>query len=314
MTIDGMRELDKQIAEKYGEYGEVYEVDDELYGIVGMDVRTYFTIGHAFSPVIEIIPHYCTDMFEALRLEKLIEKQELLEEYISALIAEGGERKSATAEQRCRAALKVPYVAFPAPPQEETLPPAPQVPAPLIELEDSEETLKTEEEVVETTEAVEESVATPEAEEDAPQLPEDWWLTYGWGERVPLVFYDDKGQLIETIEAVWEQDNIFGIYQAPLRIDGVSLDDSVEVRWEEGDLTPIFVRVKEKFGYKTIRADVSSLKKRDRSSLMNSLFYNIYNLRLVGDVLVITYRDDPGWIVEELINWGIPWKFTDPED
>src|SRR2546423_15231982 len=100
MAIDGKRELDRQIAEKYGEYGEVYEVDDELYGIVGMDVRTYFTIGFASSPMIEIIPHYCTDMFEALRLEKLIEKQGLLAEYISGLFAQGGDRKSATAEQR----------------------------------------------------------------------------------------------------------------------------------------------------------------------------------------------------------------------
>src|SRR5207248_1951387 len=122
--------------------------------------------------------------------------QGLLEEYISALIAEGGERKSATAEQRCRAALNVPYVAFPAPPQDETHPPAPEAPPPFIEQENSEESLKAEEDVGETPEVEEESVATPEAEEDAPQLPEDWWLTYGWGERVPLVFYDDKGERI----------------------------------------------------------------------------------------------------------------------
>jgi hypothetical protein len=205
-------------------------------------------------------------------------------------------------------------VAFPAPPPDDAPRSAPQPPAPLIGQEDSGETLKAEADSEKTLEAKEDSVETPEAEEDAPQLPDDWWLTYYLGERVPLVFHDAKGQQVETVEAIWERDNIFGIQQTPLRVDGVSLDDSVEVRWEEGDLTPIFVRVKENFGYKTIRADVSSLKARSKSLFVESLRFHVCDTRLAQDVLVITYRDDPSWIVEELVGWNIPWKFTDAQD
>ena len=304
MAIGETRGLDKQVAEKYSEYSDIYEVDHELYGIVGMDLCSYFSFGFALMPSIEKIPHYSTDMFEALRLEKLIEKQGLLEEYLRALTAEGCERKTATAEQRCRAALKVPYVKFPAPPPDDTPHAEPQAPAPLIEQEVSEEPPKAEED----------SVETPEAEEAAPQLPDDWWLTYYLGECVPLVFHDAEGQIIETVEAIWDRDNIFSIDQTPLKVDGVALGDLVEVRWEEGDLTPIFVRVKENFGFKKIKVDLSMLEAKSQSRFVQSLRDTVYDFRLDEKVLIITYYGDPDWLLEKLAGWDVSWKLVGAED
>jgi hypothetical protein len=297
MIIDEKRELDKHVAEKYGEYGEVYKVGGELYGMVGMDLRTHFTLGPASSPAIEIIPHYSTDMFEALRVEKLIQKQGLSDEYIRALIVEGGDLATATTEQRCRAALMVPYVKPSLSPLADTRRWPTQTPQQVTEQESSEK-----------------SAEPPEVVPAAPQLPDDWWLTYYIDEHVPIVFYDGAGK-VETVEATWAKDNIFRIEQTPLRVDGVSLWDCVEVRWEAGDLTPIFVRVKEKSGYRTIRADVQGLGKKDKAHVEESLLGRVADYRLGEDDLVLTYDyNSPDAIVDLLNGWNIPWEFADKED
>ena len=45
VALDELRQRDWKIASKFGEYGDVYEVEGELYGLIGMDLRTYFTLG-----------------------------------------------------------------------------------------------------------------------------------------------------------------------------------------------------------------------------------------------------------------------------
>lgn len=152
---------------------------------------------------------------------------------------------------------------------------------------------------------------TQGAEEGASSLPDDWWLTYCLGEHVQLVFHDAEGQIVETVEATWERDNIFCIQQTPLKIDGVSLEDAVEVRWEAGDLTPIFVRVKEKSSCKKIRVDLSMLNAKSQRHFVEALRDKVFDYRLGDNVLVITYYDDPDWTLELLAGWDVSWEFIE---
>ena len=58
MSLDEQRQRDLKIAQKYGEYGDVYEADGELYGLIGMDLNTYFTLGPNPWASVEIVPHF----------------------------------------------------------------------------------------------------------------------------------------------------------------------------------------------------------------------------------------------------------------
>ena len=141
------------------------------------------------------------------------------------------------------------------------------------------------------------------------QLPDEWWLTYLPDESVAVIF-QDKNVEIERVEAIWAgEDNLFEIQQVPLRVNGVSLDDVIEVRWEEGDITPIFDRVNEKSQFGTIRVNVKNLSGKARRSLVEYLGRSISDHRTDGGVMVIAYYDyDP---IAKLDYRGLDWEFAD---
>ncbi|HSS20883.1 MAG TPA: DUF4265 domain-containing protein [Pyrinomonadaceae bacterium] len=103
------------------------------------------------------------------------------------------------------------------------------------------------------------------SERERPQLPDDWWLTFTRDDRVPVIFQDKNGE-VERIEATGAfEDNLFELKQTPLRVDGISYYDCIEVKWENGDLTPIFDRVNEKGGYGTVRVQAGKLSQKDEA-------------------------------------------------
>ncbi|MCU1266470.1 MAG: hypothetical protein JWM21_2788 [Acidobacteria bacterium] len=300
MAIDKQRELDKQLAQKYGGFIDIWEPGGELVGLVGMDLRTYFAIGPLSSVYPEIIPHYTSDMFETLCLEKLVGRQGQREEYINVLNAEGGDLKTANAEQRCRALLKLGY--RPPMPSE-----APFFPPPLAE------PVAVVKEALPQPELEPAPAPEPEVEPgpDAPQLPDDWWLKYAPDEHVPMAFQDIKGGT-ETIDVRWAwQDNLFEIVQTPLRVNGLSLGDYIEARWEEGDVTPLFARIHSKEEYGTIRVNVQKLRPKLRQHLIKSLVGLIGSYRLDGDVLALTYRGESEDVTEVLDHEDVDWEFAD---
>jgi hypothetical protein len=143
---------------------------------------------------------------------------------------------------------------------------------------------------------------------DLPQLPDDWWLTYLPGEKVPVIFNDTSGE-IERVEAIWAGDNLFEIRQVPLHVNGVSLDDVIEVKWEEGDITPIFDRVNEKSQFGTIRVDVKKLSGKGRRSLVEYLGRSIASHRVDGAAMVISYHAYD--VIAKLNFRGLDWEFAD---
>lgn len=297
MALDEQRQRDMRIARKYGEYGDVYEADDELYGLLGMDLNTYFTLGPNPWASVEIVPHFSSDMFAVRRLEKLIEKRGLLEEYGQLLNAVGANMQSATVEQRCQALVDVPY----------TIPPPP--PDPVVEMPPAAPPIAVPPDPVLVLPAtLEEKPTEVEPKRDLPQLPDEWWLTYLPNEEVPVIFKDDNGE-IERIEAIWASDNLFEIRQEPLRVNGVSVDDVIEVRWEEGDLTPIFDRLNEKSQFGTIRVNVKKLSGKSRRSLVEYLGRSIASHRVDGAVMVVSYYDYEA--IAKLNFRGLDWEFAD---
>lgn len=151
--------------------------------------------------------------------------------------------------------------------------------------------------------------AEVEPKRELPQLPDDWWLTYLPDDKVPVIFQDKNGE-IEKVEATWAgEDNLFEITQVPLRVNGVSLDDTIEVRWEESDLTPIFERVNEKGEFGTIRVDVKKLSGKARRSLVESLGRAIARHRIDGGLMVVSYYDYEA--IATLDYRGLDWEFAD---
>lgn len=305
MALDELRQRDWKIASKFGEYGDVYEVEGELYGLIGMDLRTYFTLGPNPWASVETIPHYSSNPFEVRRMEKLIEKSGQLEEYVQLLVGAGADLQMATIEQRCQALLEAPY----------TIPPPP--PEPITDQPYSFEIVDAVYERIvissSTDTIVEAEVAKPaevEPTRELPYPPDDWWSFYVLGEKIAVTFVDKNGE-IEKVDAVYENEaNLFSVRQTPLRIDGVSYYDTIEVRWEDGELTPIFERIHEKEGYGTIRVDLKKGSRKRRKNLIGRL--DIELPRYDGDILVFTY-----WgykyssLVWELNRSELHWEFAD---
>lgn len=301
MSLDEARQRDMKIARKYGKYRDLYEVDGELYGTVGSDLATYFAIGPAYELTIEQVPHFSFDKFAVRWVEKLITRSGQWEEYVQILEAAGASLKDATIEQRCEAVLELPY--SPPPPPEEPIVEEPPV-TPVFEAEPEDVSASAEAEVQKPAEA--------EQTHERAELPDDWWLTYVDGEHVPVIFEDKNGE-VEKVEAIYRPaDNLFKLMQTPLRVNGVSLYDYVEVRWEQGDLTPIFVRLDERDGYGTVRVNVKMLSRKARRILMDSLYSEMVGPRFDDGTLVFTY-----WgyhyheVVYNLDRQGLDWEFAD---
>lgn len=299
--------MEMEIARKFGEYGDVYETNGEAFALIGMDLRTYFTLGPNPWASIAIVPRYFTDEFETRRMEKLLEKSDQWADYHQILKAAGVTLKEATLEQRCNALLEVRYTIPPPvyePLPEERIPKKrlPQKPVVEIVQKPAPDVPPAQVKEVETVPKAKEIRALRE-------LPDDWWLTYLHDERVPVTFVDKNGE-IERIEATWAYEgNLFKLRQTPLRVNDVSFYDYIEVRWEPGDLTPIFERVHGKDGYGTIRIKVKGLSRKARRTLIDSLGYSISNQRFDGDLMVVSYWNED--LVPELDARGLDWELAD---
>ena len=87
---------------------------------------------------------------------------------------------------------------------------------------------------------------TGEAPEDSQPTPPDEWFIQSYAkDDVRVNFYDVHGQ-VEAISAFWREGNVFWLDETPLLVDGVSMEDVVEVEWRENEITPYFVQVTEK--------------------------------------------------------------------
>lgn len=302
MPLTELRQLEMKIAQKFGEYGDVYDTDGEAYGLKGMDLRTYFTLGPNPWASIETIPRYFSDEFETRRMELLVEKSEYWDEYQQILNAAGVTLKEATLEQRCNALLKVRY----------TIPPPVDEPLPKERVSKKRMVETVPEPAAEPPPAQDQEIETvPEVEElrVLAELPDDWWLTYLPDESVLITFVDKNGE-IERIEATWAYEgNLFKLRQTPLRVNNVSFYDYIEVRWEGGDLTPIFERVHKKDGYGTIRINLKGLGGKARTTLIDRLGYSISLPRFDGDVLVVSYWNDD--LVAKLEDRDLDWEVAD---
>lgn len=108
MPLTELRQLEMKIAQKFGEYGDVYDTDGEAYGLKGMDLRTYFTLGPNPWAWIETIPRYFSDEFETRRMEMLLEKSEYWDEYHQILNAAGVTLKGGTLIDRLGYSISLP--------------------------------------------------------------------------------------------------------------------------------------------------------------------------------------------------------------
>ncbi|MDX6383691.1 MAG: hypothetical protein QOK48_1264 [Blastocatellia bacterium] len=301
MPLTEQRQLEMKIAQKFGEYGDVYETGGEVYGLKGMDLRTYFTLGPNPWASIETIPGYFSDEFETRRMEMLLEKGGYLDEYHQALNATGVTLKEATLEQRCNALLEVRY----------TIPPPVEEPLPTKRVSKKRKVEATPEpaETPHVPDREFETVSEVKERRALGELPDDWWLTYLPDERVLVTFIDMNGE-IEKIEATWAYEgNLFKMRQTPLRVNGVSFYDYIEVRWENGDLTPIFERVYKKDGYGTIRINVKGLSRKARGTLIDYLGYSMDHHRSDGDWMVVSYWNDD--LIPKLDYRGLDWEVAD---
>lgn len=143
---------------------------------------------------------------------------------------------------------------------------------------------------------------TGEAPEDSQPTPPDEWFIQSYAkDDVRVNFYDVHGQ-VEAISAFWREGNVFWLDETPLLVDGVSMEDVVEVEWRENEITPYFVQVTEKSTLRTFRAKLSSKDATDKR-LVDYLKANTYSYRIDRDIFAFTVYDDPDDSVMEVIEW-----------
>ena len=95
-----------------------------------------------------------------------------------------------------------------------------------------------------------------EPEEGKTIPPDEWWTgSYAKG-NVRINFYNIYGQ-VESLAATWIEDNVFALDETPLLVNGLSIEDEVEVEWREGEVIPYFLRVKRRSIYRTFRVELS---------------------------------------------------------
>jgi len=136
--------------------------------------------------------------------------------------------------------------------------------------------------------------------------PDEWWAeSYSKG-NVCVNFHDIYGK-IEAIPATWVEDNIFELDATPLLVNGVSIEDVVEVEWKRGEATPYFVRVKEKSPYRTVRVE---LRPSEANNPRLREFVRRYcpNHRIEGGILAFSVFKDAAevtaWLFDDFGLWG----------
>lgn len=117
--------------------------------------------------------------------------------------------------------------------------------------------------------------------DDAPAKfpPEEWFAAVADGRRQRVAFRDNNGDT-EFVKAVWIEENIFGLRQLPLLVDGVCVDDDVEVEWREGSIEPHYLRnvpeVADEWSYRVIRSRPTLKEVRKFRQLCKSLRLNCF--------------------------------------
>jgi hypothetical protein len=101
MALDSLRELDRRVADNFGLFHDFEEEEGELYGY---QIVRYDNCKHEIEDR-RIIPRFSADMSSASEVEQILKEQGTFEDYTRALEADGVNIRSASPEQRCRAAL-----------------------------------------------------------------------------------------------------------------------------------------------------------------------------------------------------------------
>jgi hypothetical protein len=158
---------------------------------------------------------------------------------------------------------------------------------------------------------------------DAPEKfpPEEWFAAFADGRKQHVAFRDINGGT-ELLEAEWIEENVFLIRELPLLVDGVGPYSSVEVFWEEGDVTPRFLRAAGEPDCRVVRVpaydcDVEQLTALD-DELDRDYFFRLFRgrCRRGRGVFVFCLEDhtlaqlrEHGLSLEMLLPRG--WRFTD---
>lgn len=151
-------------------------------------------------------------------------------------------------------------------------------------------------------------MSSGEPEEHGATPPDEWWAdSYAKG-NVRVNFYDMHGR-VESIAATWSEDGVFEfeLAETPLLVNGVSIGDVVEVEWRPGEVTPYFVRVKEKSPYRTVRVEISR-PEANNPRLKEFVRRYTSGPRIEGEVLAFSVFEDAGGVTADLFEefglWG----------
>jgi hypothetical protein len=175
------------------------------------------------------------------RIKRLIDAEGLTREYEIALLRLGHDSWSAPTELCTRIALSL--LPYPKPADEE-----------------NEEPAKVQTVAPGTVIALPSSSLKPEP---AMVFPPAEWLAYvSDGRQKEAAFPRGDGGGFELIKVEWARESIFRIDQVPLRVDGVSLYDLVELEWQDGDVIPRFKQMVERRA-RTIRAVMNDPARED---------------------------------------------------
>lgn len=161
---------------------------------------------------------------------------------------------------------------------------------------------------------------TPAAEAPSVFPPESWFAAAAGGATQYVAFSDTRGET-EFVCAEWEEENVFRVLQHPLRVDGVSRGDLVEVRWEVDDPTPRFNGVRERSGCRTVRVLASDAQLKTFLSRLDKfrLLHYLGAYRHEDGVFIFcispeeleAFADEEGVTLQEMLP-GV-WAFTDGE-
>lgn len=140
---------------------------------------------------------------------------------------------------------------------------------------------------------------TGNSPDDSQSTAPDEWFTESYArEDVRVNFYDINGN-VEAIPAFWMEGNVFSLDETPLRVNGVSIEDLVEVEWRKNEITPYFLRVKEKSTFRTFRVPLSRGDATNKR-LKNFLETNTNSYRIDEDVLAFSIDKDDELLMEKM--------------
>jgi hypothetical protein len=146
-----------------------------------------------------------------------------------------------------------------------------------------------------------------------PDLPPEKWFWYvGYGRPRQAIFpaIDGTGELLDV---QWIKERLFRVNQVPLRVNGVSQFDHVEVEWMNGDLTPRFKRVVWNQGYRTIRVLAEGKTEGYLDEFVRNYVARPHHgsFRYEGDVLALTTYVIGSEFQSQLELLGASWIYTD---